>query len=257
MTKFEWLDQKVQEIVAKEEVATVQAPIEQSATEAVQPVVEQAQPTPEPAQPVVEQSSQAENITSLIDEMYQSTVTDQRIDWEDKPVIEQDKLEDWLDKPKEKDNIVDEGNSDIIKLENALESERNMRLRAEVEGERYKALYEQERSKLDDMLIKQKDLEWDNKKLNTSIVPEDVKTMVDFYRLAKETWNIYNTRNFVVEALKKVEEYTNIPTDWYLISWLKQWDEILTESPQASQQSNLTQWPDSNKWNNIIANIMS
>lgn len=92
-----------------------------------------------------------------------------------------------------------------------------------IERDQLEHLLEKERSKHSEVFDKFKELERENKKVKASSLPDDLQTLVDFYKLNKENNTLYNKRNLVGEAAKIIEQITEVKMDDYLMSWLKSW----------------------------------
>lgn len=103
-----------------------------------------------------------------------------------------------------------------------------------IERDEYKRLYEQERAKTNQMFDQVKELEWEQKKIKSSVIPEDVKNLVDYYRLMKENDTLYNRRNFIWELAKLWEQTTDLSLDSYIMDWLQKWEQFNKEEPSAT-----------------------
>ena len=121
----------------------------------------------------------------------------------------------------------------IDELETQVAQNELSRKTLEVQNRQLEQMLEQERTKTNQLFEKAKELEWEQKKMQSSNSPDELSNFIDYYKLMKDNPSLYNKRNFVWELAKLGEQTTERNLDEYILDWLKSWDSFNKEEPSA------------------------
>ena len=145
------------------------------------------------------------------------------------PKVEEPKVEAILNEP-DVEKILDnnklslEERQEIIKYIDEL-SDENIKIQQDsrvfkVERDQLEQLLEKERARAQEFFDRAKELEREQKKIQSSAYPTDLSGLVDYYKLTKENPSIYNKQNLVAQAAKVIEQITERPMDDYILGRL-------------------------------------
>lgn len=124
--------------------------------------------------------------------------------------------------------------------------------RQKVERDQIEQMLEKERAKNNEVFDKLKELEREMKKSKSLQFPEELQTLIDFFKLNKENPTLYNKRNLVWETSKIIEQITERPMDPYLLDRLKSGSYFNAESWWANMDLPKAEQPKKDDWFNIL-----
>ena len=176
-------------------------------------------PTPVPSTP-------SDDILKDIDDLLNEIDTEKKPAPEAKaPEVKKDLVAPKVLENLDNENLTVDEKQEIITYVNDLETqlaENDFNFKTvKIERDQLEHMLEKERAKNNEVFDKFKELERENKKVKSSVTPDELHSLVDFYKLNKDNNTLYNKRNLVGEAAKIIEQITEIKMDDYLMSWLK------------------------------------
>jgi hypothetical protein len=140
----------------------------------------------------------------------------------------------------------------IYDLEEQLANIEFDRKREVVEKSQLEQMLEKERAKSNEVFDKLKELEREMKKAKASNFPEELQTLIDYFKLNKENPTLYNKRNLVWETSKIIEQITEKPMDPYLLDRLKSGSYFNAESGWSSMDMPKAEPAKKDEWYNIL-----
>lgn len=221
-----------------EEFRQTQEPIQQ------QPVQPEPQQQPQQQQPI-EPTNQPEpfDLNKEIDDLLELVKKEPEQKREiqsnvnEKPVKKIVKVPKILERDDNQELSVDEKDeitNYIYDLEDQLANLEFDKKRESVEKGQLEQMLEKERAKNNEVFDKLKELEREMKKSKSVQLPDELQTLIDYYKLNKDNNTLYNKRNLVWEASRIIEQITEKPMDPYLLDWLKSGSYFNAESGGSS-----------------------
>jgi DNA-dependent RNA polymerase auxiliary subunit epsilon len=210
------LQQKEQPVVAQPQVF---ASAEQPQAQPQQPVQPVAEPVVVPqAVPQTDSMDDVDKLLAGIVEQLEQPSQPQN------PVVEPQQNVNNIDTILDNEKLSLEERQEIVKYIDDL-SEENIKYEQEkrvlkIERDQLEQLLEKERVKAQEFFDKARELEREQKKIKSSAYPDDLGSLVDYFKLTKENPSIYNKQNLVAQAARVIEQVTETPMDDYIISWL-------------------------------------
>ena len=139
----------------------------------------------------------------------------------------------------------------IYDLEDKLANYEFDKKRESVEKGQLEQMLEKERAKNNEVFDKLKELEREMKKAKSVQFPDELQTLIDYYKLNKDNTTLYNKRNLVWEASRIIEQITERPMDPYLLDWLKSSSYFNKETWGASMDMPKAE-PKKDDWYNVM-----
>ena len=245
-----------------EEFKQTQEPIQPEVQQPVEPEVK-PEVQPETQQPV-DKETEAYDLDKEIDDLLnlikketgsEKTNEEKKPDVNTIPIKKTVKVPKILDRDDNQELSVDEKEeitNYIYDLEDQLANLEFDRKRESVEKGQLEQMLEKERTKNNEVFDKLKELEREMKKTKSVQFPEELQTLIDYFKLNKENSTLYNKRNLVWEASKIVEQITEKPMDPYLLDWLKSGSYFNSESGWSAMDMPKAEPEKKNEWYNVM-----